>query len=124
MIRSMTGYGRAEVVGERIVVSVEARSLNHRHLDVALKLPRSLAGLELEARRLLQGQLQRGRLDVSVSVKWLPPARGARGRGARQRSHGAVRHPRGGSRADDPAGSGGAGSASGAGERTDQGPPG
>ncbi|MFZ1061510.1 MAG: YicC family protein [Candidatus Rokubacteria bacterium RIFCSPLOWO2_02_FULL_68_19] len=69
MIRSMTGYGRAEVVGERIVVSVEARSLNHRHLDVALKLPRSLAGLELEARRLLQGQIQRGRLDVSVGVK-------------------------------------------------------
>ena len=69
MIRSMTGYGRAEVVGERIVVSVEARSLNHRHLDVTLKLPRSLAGLELEARRLLQGQIQRGRLDVSVGVK-------------------------------------------------------
>ena len=69
MIRSMTGYGRAEVVGERIVVSVEARSLNHRHLDVALKLPRSLAGPEPQARRLLQGQIQRGRLDVSVGVK-------------------------------------------------------
>jgi uncharacterized protein (TIGR00255 family) len=69
MIRSMTGYGRAEVVGERIVVSVEARSLNHRHLDVALKLPRSFAAFELEARRLIQGQIQRGRLDVSVSVK-------------------------------------------------------
>src|SRR3989337_3716050 len=54
MIRSMTGYGRAEVVGERIVVSVEARSLN---------------GLELESGRLLQGQIQRGRLDVSVGVK-------------------------------------------------------
>ncbi|MBI4587844.1 MAG: YicC family protein [Candidatus Rokubacteria bacterium] len=68
MIRSMTGYGRAEVVGEKMAVSVEARSLNHRHLDIALKLPRSLAGLELEARRLIQGQIQRGRLDVSVSV--------------------------------------------------------
>ena len=44
MIRSMTGYGRAEVVGEKIAVSVEARSLNHRHLDVALKLLRSFAG--------------------------------------------------------------------------------
>ncbi|MBI3029467.1 MAG: YicC family protein [Candidatus Rokubacteria bacterium] len=73
----MTGYGRAEVVGEKIVVSVEARSLNHRHLDVALKLPRSLAGLELEARRLLQGQIQRGRLDVSVSVKPLAEGGGA-----------------------------------------------
>lgn len=69
MIRSMTGYGRAEAVGEKIAVSVEARSLNHRHLDIALRLPRSFAGFELEARRLLQGQIQRGRLDVSVSVK-------------------------------------------------------
>jgi uncharacterized protein (TIGR00255 family) len=77
MIRSMTGYGRAEVVGEKIVVSVEARSLNHRHLDVALKLPRSLASLELEARRLIQGQIQRGRLDVSVGVK--PLAEGGGG---------------------------------------------
>lgn len=69
MIRSMTGYGRAEVVGEKIAVSVEARSLNHRHLDVALKFPRAFAGLELEARRLIQEHVQRGRLDVSVSLK-------------------------------------------------------
>ena len=69
MIRSMTGFGRAEVAGEKITVSVEARSLNHRHLEIALKLPRSFAGLEVEARRLIQGQIQRGRLDVSVSVK-------------------------------------------------------
>lgn len=77
MIRSMTGYGRAEVVGEKIAVTVEARSLNHRHLDIALKLPRSFAGLELEARRLIQGQIQRGRLDVSVSVKPLAEGGGA-----------------------------------------------
>jgi uncharacterized protein (TIGR00255 family) len=69
MIRSMTGYGRAEATGEKIAVSVEARSLNHRHLDIALRLPRSLAGLEPEARRLIQGQIQRGRLDVSVSAR-------------------------------------------------------
>jgi uncharacterized protein (TIGR00255 family) len=77
MIRSMTGYGRAEVVGEKIAVSVEARSLNHRHLDVALKLPRAFAGLELEARRLIQEHVQRGRLDVSVSLKPLAEGGGA-----------------------------------------------
>lgn len=77
MIRSMTGYGRAEVVGEKIAVTVEARSLNHRHLDIALKLPRSLAALELEARRLIQGQIQRGRLDVSASVRSLAEGKGA-----------------------------------------------
>lgn len=67
-IRSMTGYGQATVEGETIAVVVEARSLNHRHLDISLKLPRQLLALEPEARRLLRGWIYRGRLDVSVSV--------------------------------------------------------
>ncbi len=77
MIRSMTGYGRAEVVADKIAVSVEARSLNHRHLDIALKLPRSFAGLELEARRLIQGHIHRGRLDVSASIRPLGDGKSA-----------------------------------------------
>lgn len=68
MIRSMTGYGRAEALGARIAVSVEAKSLNHRNLDVALRLPRLLSGFELDVRRLIQGTIQRGRLEVTVSV--------------------------------------------------------
>jgi uncharacterized protein (TIGR00255 family) len=68
MVRSMTGYGRSEVEGEAIAVSVEARSLNHRHLDIALKLPRALLALEAEARRLIQEKIHRGRLDVAVGV--------------------------------------------------------
>lgn len=68
MVRSMTGFGRAEVSGESIVVTVEARSVNHRHLDVALRLPRPLASLELDARRLVQARLERGRVDVTVQV--------------------------------------------------------
>ncbi len=69
MIRSMTGFGRAEVAAAAFAVSVEARSLNHRHLDISLRLPRAFAGLESEARRLIQEHVQRGRLDVSVSAK-------------------------------------------------------
>jgi uncharacterized protein (TIGR00255 family) len=68
MIRSMTGFGRAEVRGDTVVVTVEARSVNHRHLDVALRLPRALASLELEARRLVSARLERGRIDVTVQV--------------------------------------------------------
>ena len=68
MVRSMTGFGRAEVSGESIAVTVEARSVNHRHLDIALRLPRSLASLELDARRLVQARLERGRVDVTVQV--------------------------------------------------------
>src|SRR5437867_2160833 len=55
MVRSMTGFGRAEASGESIAVTVEARSVNHRHLDVALRLPRAFAALELEARRTAEG---------------------------------------------------------------------
>ena len=68
MVRSMTGFGRAEASGESIAVTVEARSVNHRHLDVALRLPRTLTSLELDARRLVQARLERGRIDVTVQV--------------------------------------------------------
>ena len=68
MIRSMTGFGRAEGSRGAVVVTVEARSVNHRHLDVALRLPRALAGLELDARRLVQSRLERGRVDVAVQL--------------------------------------------------------
>jgi uncharacterized protein (TIGR00255 family) len=64
----MTGFGRAELRGDTLVVTVEARSVNHRHLDVALRLPRALAPLELEARRAIAARLERGRVDVSVQV--------------------------------------------------------
>ena len=68
MIRSMTGFGRAEVSGEAIVVTVEARSVNHRHLDIALRLPRALTGLEMDARRVVQSRVERGRIDVAVQI--------------------------------------------------------
>jgi uncharacterized protein (TIGR00255 family) len=68
MVRSMTGFGRAEASGESIAVTVEARSVNHRHLDVALRLPRSLAAAELDARRLVQSRLERGRVDIAVQL--------------------------------------------------------
>jgi uncharacterized protein (TIGR00255 family) len=72
MVRSMTGFGRAEVRGDALVVTVEARSVNHRHLDVALRLPRALSPLELDARRLVSTRLERGRVDVAVQLSALP----------------------------------------------------
>jgi len=68
MVRSMTGFGRGEASGESIAVTVEVRSVNHRHLDVALRLPRSLAALELDVRRLVQSRLERGRIDIAVQL--------------------------------------------------------
>ena len=74
VIRSMTGFGRAEITGDRVVVAVEAKSVNHRHLDVAVKMPRSLAALEAGARRLVQEHLDRGRVELHVSVTPLTSA--------------------------------------------------
>jgi len=68
MIRSMTGYGRAESTGARTILTVECKSVNHRHLDVSLKLPRVLASFEADARRLIQASVQRGRVDVSATA--------------------------------------------------------
>ena len=68
MIRSMTGYGRAEVSGARLSVLVECKSLNHRSLDVSLRLPGLLSAFELEARRMVQSAVQRGRVEVSVRL--------------------------------------------------------
>jgi uncharacterized protein (TIGR00255 family) len=68
MIRSMTGFGRAELTGDTLMVTVETRSVNHRHLDVGVRLPSALAGFDADVRRIVQGRLERGRVDVSVQV--------------------------------------------------------
>jgi uncharacterized protein (TIGR00255 family) len=64
----MTGFGRADVPGERVVLSVEARSVNHRHLDITFKMPRVLHALESDARRIVQERIERGRVEVHVSM--------------------------------------------------------
>src|SRR5712691_5224388 len=67
-LRSMTGFGRAEATGDAATVTVEARSVNHRHLDIALRLPRALGACEMDARRMIQSRLERGRIDVAVQL--------------------------------------------------------
>src|SRR4029453_10791889 len=67
-LRSMTGFGRAESGGAGGTVTVEARSVNHRHLDIAIRLPRALSALEMDSRRLIQARVERGRIDVSVQL--------------------------------------------------------
>jgi uncharacterized protein (TIGR00255 family) len=64
----MTGFGRAESGGDGVTVTVEARSVNHRHLDIAIRLPRALSPLEMDSRRLIQARVERGRIDVSVQL--------------------------------------------------------
>ena len=69
LVVSMTGYGRAEARGARVVVVAEARSLNHRFFETGVKLPRGLTGSEVEIRRLVQGRVARGRVDLTVTLR-------------------------------------------------------
>ncbi len=68
MIRSMTGFGRAGFEVEDQRFQVEARSVNHRHLDVQARLPRLLAPFEPDVRRRVQERLRRGKVDLSVTL--------------------------------------------------------
>ena len=69
LVVSMTGYGRGEARGARIVLVVEARSLNHRFFETSVKLPRGLTGNEPDLSRLVQGRIARGRVDVTVTLR-------------------------------------------------------
>ncbi len=69
MMRSMTGFAAATVDDPRGTVSVTIRTVNHRFLDLQLRLPPALADLEPRARALVQRGLARGRVELQVSVQ-------------------------------------------------------
>ncbi|MBA4396389.1 MAG: YicC family protein [Syntrophus sp. (in: bacteria)] len=66
MVRSMTGYGRAEAVLNGHKFTVEIKSLNHRFLEISLRLPASLSALEIEIKKKIGESLQRGKIDVTI----------------------------------------------------------
>lgn len=67
--KSMTGFGRGLVAGAEGRALVEIRSYNHRFLDLSIRLPGELSGLEDRIRKELQASFDRGRLDVYVSLE-------------------------------------------------------
>jgi len=64
LIESLTGYG----FSEKGIFRVEAKSLNHRFLEITLKLPQILSKHEIEIRNLIRKKFQRGKIDVTVSI--------------------------------------------------------
>ena len=69
MIHSMTGFGHASAEADGITVSAEISSLNHRYLDIGIKMPSAFGAFETDARKLLQRRLERGRVNVSLAVE-------------------------------------------------------
>lgn len=69
MIKSMTGFGRAEVTDENRKFTVEIKSVNHRYLDVGIKMPKKLNFFESAIRNLLKEYMERGKVDVFISYE-------------------------------------------------------
>jgi uncharacterized protein (TIGR00255 family) len=69
MIKSMTGFASLTEDDETATIAVTIRSVNHRFLDLQLRLPSSLAALESRLRARVQQKIARGRVEVTVSVQ-------------------------------------------------------
>jgi len=72
MIRSMTGFARRERQGPWGTLTCELRSVNHRYLELSLRLPDDLRGLENDSRQLLSASLRRGKVDAGVYLRGAP----------------------------------------------------
>lgn len=69
MIKSMTGFGRCEVSEGERKFTVEMKSVNHRYLDVNIKMPKKLSFFESSIRSELKKYAQRGKIDMFISYE-------------------------------------------------------
>ena len=69
MLKSMTGFGRYEVVTDEYKISVEIKAVNHRYLDMSIKMPKKFSYFEAGIRTLLKTYIQRGKVDVYINYE-------------------------------------------------------
>ncbi len=69
MIRSMTGFGRAQVSVEGYNITVEIRSVNNRYFDFYAKMPRTFSFLEEKVKSLLSTEISRGKVECSLQIE-------------------------------------------------------
>lgn len=69
MINSMTGFGRYEAVRAKMKITVEMKAVNHRYLDISIKIPKKLSNFESTIRTVLKEYIQRGKIDVFVTYE-------------------------------------------------------
>lgn len=68
MIKSMTGFGRGHKILNGRDITVEIRAVNHRYYEFSSRLPRSLGYVEEKLKSLLQGSINRGKVEISVLI--------------------------------------------------------
>ena len=71
MLLSMTGYGRATRTFDDRSITIEVRALNSKMTDIRFKMPFNYKEKEIELRRILTDQAERGKIDVSINIKSL-----------------------------------------------------
>lgn len=69
MLISMTGFGQGEATSATSSVTVEVRSVNHRFLDLAFKLPRVIQNREADIKDIVRGKLARGRVSITINIE-------------------------------------------------------
>ena len=69
MIKSMTGFGRSEIVKGNRKISVEIKSVNHRYLEAGIKMPKKLNVFESRMRDLLKKYATRGKIDIFINYE-------------------------------------------------------
>lgn len=69
MIKSMTGFGRSEVVTEERKIVVEMKAVNHRFCDISIKMPKKISFLETTIRTYLKKYIERGKVDVFITYE-------------------------------------------------------
>ena len=69
MIKSMTGYGKSELEVDLRRYQVEIKSVNHRYLDISVKMPKQISYLEEEIKRKISEKIKRGKLDVFITFE-------------------------------------------------------
>jgi uncharacterized protein (TIGR00255 family) len=69
MLRSMTAYAANETEFKNLSLSCELRSVNHRYLDISVKLPERLRFAEAEVRSIISSKINRGKIECSINIK-------------------------------------------------------
>ncbi len=69
MLKSMTGFGRCEITTDEYKISVEMKAVNHRYLDLSIKMPKKFNYFEAAIRAQLKKYIQRGKVDLFISYE-------------------------------------------------------
>ena len=67
MIKSMTGFGKCHLIKNEREYQIEMKSVNHRYLDISIKMPKQLTYLEEDIKKAISSKINRGKLEIFIT---------------------------------------------------------